>query len=63
MVHYVNDSHIVKCNGYNITRVRWLSPRDTVIEEKKGRLHVEEMEGGMLLTNTHERCMISARRV
>lgn len=42
VVHYVNDSHIVNCNANGTTRVRWLDPKQSVIEEKKGRIHIEE---------------------
>ncbi|KAG4072544.1 hypothetical protein HA402_004633 [Bradysia odoriphaga] len=46
VVHYVNDSHIVNCNAYGTTRVRWLNPKQTVIEETKGRIHIEERTDG-----------------
>lgn len=45
VVHYVNDSHIVYCNANGKTRVRWLNPQQTVIEETKGRIHIEEKGG------------------
>lgn len=48
VVHYVNDSHIVICNGHNNTRVRWINPKDDVIEKKKGRIHVEETMTGIV---------------
>lgn len=47
VVHYVNDSHIVICSGNN-TRVRWLNPKDDVIEKRKGRIHVEETTTGIV---------------
>lgn len=44
--HYVNDSHIVKCDAKGTTRVRWLNPKQSVIEQKKGRIHIEERMDG-----------------
>lgn len=46
VIHYVNDSHIVICNSHNMTRVRWMNPKNAVVEDKRGRLHIEEMNGG-----------------
>lgn len=46
VVHYVNDSHIVICNGHNNSRVRWFNPKNDVILNKKGRVHVEHMGDG-----------------
>lgn len=50
VVHYVNDSHIVNCNAYGTTRVRWLNPKQSVIEETKGRIHIEERTDGNVKT-------------
>lgn len=49
VVHFVNDSYIVTCNGHNQTRVRWMNPKQGVIEDAKGRVHVEEKPGGMFI--------------
>lgn len=48
VVHYVNDSHIVICNGHNNTRVGWISPKEDVIVKTKGRIHVEESTTGIV---------------
>lgn len=29
-----------------MTRVRWMNPKNAVVEDKRGRLHIEEMNGG-----------------
>ena len=45
VVHFVNSSHIVTCEGQNDTKVQWFNPKGNPVSETKGRVHIEDHNG------------------
>lgn len=42
VIHFVNDSHIVTCSVNKGTKIKWINPKGNVVEENRGRIHVED---------------------
>ncbi|XP_035774509.1 hemicentin-1-like isoform X1 [Anopheles albimanus] len=50
LAHFVNQSRIASCGHSNPdTVLRWRTPKNAVIEEKRGRVHIERKDNALLL--------------
>ncbi|XP_049549195.1 limbic system-associated membrane protein isoform X2 [Anopheles darlingi] len=50
LAHFVNQSRIASCGHSNPdTKLRWRTPKNAVIEEKRGRVHIERKDNALLL--------------
>ncbi|CAO1325840.1 unnamed protein product, partial [Diamesa serratosioi] len=48
-VHFINEARFVTCIGRNVEHIKWLKPDGSQITDTKGRVHVEEKDGRLLL--------------
>ncbi|XP_062704961.1 neural cell adhesion molecule 2 [Aedes albopictus] len=50
IAHFVNQSRITTCKfSHPDVRLQWRSPRNTIVSDTKGRVHIEEIGGALLL--------------